>query len=163
MAYLANLWPAWATSSATLLTYATGGSKDVVAVAILIAIALILTLAPTVYTALERAQMLKVAAILLLIVVGSLFVIGATTWRDVPTIVTQPRFPAAELGFAVLLGALAFAGAGGGQNLVQSNWIRDKGMGRHMPKIVSPLVWSILLFGVLSVLTVQEELGELFG
>jgi hypothetical protein len=31
------------------------------------------------------------------------------------------------LGFAVLLGALAFAGAGGGQNLVQSNWIRDKG------------------------------------
>jgi hypothetical protein len=40
-----------------------------------------------------------------------------------------------------LLGALAYAGAGGGQNLCQSNWIRDKGlgMGRHAPRIVSPL------------------------
>ncbi len=27
------------------------------------------------------------------------------------------------------MGAFAFAGAGGGQNLVQSNWIRDKGYG----------------------------------
>ena len=36
---------------------------------------------------------------------------------------------------------LAFAGAGGANNLVQSNYIRDKGMGmgKHMPKIVSPI------------------------
>ena len=46
-----------------------------------------------------------------------------------------------ELGFAVLLGALAFAGGGGGQNLVQSNWIRDKrfGMGAYVPRITSPV------------------------
>jgi hypothetical protein len=39
------------------------------------------------------------------------------------------------------LGALAFAGAGGGQNLVQSNWIRDKGfgMGSYVPRIASPV------------------------
>jgi hypothetical protein len=39
------------------------------------------------------------------------------------------------------MGALAFAGGGGGQNLVQSNWIRDKGfgMGHYIPKIVSPV------------------------
>ncbi|QUH03970.1 Nramp family divalent metal transporter [Saccharopolyspora erythraea] len=164
MAYFANLWPAWATSSASLLTYATGGNKNVVAVAMLVAIALILTLAPTVYTALERAEMLKVAAILVLIVVGSLFVIGASTWMDVPTIVTQPRFPAAELGFAVLLGALAFAGAGGGQNLVQSNWIRDKGfgMGQHMPKIVSPLTGHIEARGQAGFIfpPTQENLGR---
>ena len=45
------------------------------------------------------------------------------------------------LGFAVLLGALAFAGAGGGQNLVQANWIRDKGfgMGQYVPRLVSPI------------------------
>ena len=44
-------------------------------------------------------------------------------------------------GVITLLGALAYAGAGGGQNLCQSNWIRDKGlgMGRHAPRIVSPL------------------------
>ncbi|MGW1680689.1 Nramp family divalent metal transporter [Saccharopolyspora sp. NPDC002376] len=141
MAYFANLWPAWATSSATLFTYAFGGDVAVVSVVILVVVALILTLAPAVYTALERAQMVKVAAILLLIVIGSVFVIGANTWSALPSIVTEPRFPAAELGFAVLMGALAFAGAGGGQNLVQSNWIRDKGfgMGRYVPKIVSPL------------------------
>ncbi|MDA3625315.1 Nramp family divalent metal transporter [Saccharopolyspora sp. WRP15-2] len=141
MAYFANLWPAWATSSATLFTYAFGGDVAVVSVVILVVVALILTLAPAVYTALERAQMVKVAAILLLIVIGSVSVIGASAWSAVPSIVTEPRFPAEELGFAVLMGALAFAGAGGGQNLVQSNWIRDKGfgMGRYVPKIVSPL------------------------
>ncbi|RKT82257.1 hypothetical protein SAMN05421805_111175 [Saccharopolyspora antimicrobica] len=141
LAYFANLWPAWATSSATLFTYVFGGDVAVVSVVILVVVALILTLAPAVYTALERAQMVKVAAILLLIVIGSLFVLGARTWSALPTIVSEPRFPAAELGFAVLMGALAFAGAGGGQNLVQSNWIRDKGfgMGRYVPKIVSPL------------------------
>ena len=34
-----------------------------------------------------------------------------------------------------------FAGAGGANNLVQSNWIRDKGfgMGAYVPKIVSPI------------------------
>jgi hypothetical protein len=39
-----------------------------------------------------------------------------------------------------LLGALAFAGAGGGQNLCQSNWIRDKGfaMGEYVPQDHQP-------------------------
>jgi hypothetical protein len=40
-----------------------------------------------------------------------------------------------------MLSALVFAGAGGGQNLVQSNWIRDKGfgMGAYVPRLVSPI------------------------
>jgi hypothetical protein len=40
-----------------------------------------------------------------------------------------------------LLGAIAFAGAGGANNLVQSNYIRDKGlgMGARIPNIVSPI------------------------
>ena len=99
LAYFANIWPAWATSSATLITYMFGGSVAVISVIILLVVGLILTLAPVVYTALERAQMLKVAALLLLIIVGSIFVIGAA-WRDVPQIVTQPGFPVTELGFA---------------------------------------------------------------
>lgn len=42
---------------------------------------------------------------------------------------------------AALLGAIAFAGAGGANNLVQSNYIRDKGlgMGAYIPRIVSPI------------------------
>src|SRR4051794_18075669 len=141
LTYFANLWPGWATSSATLITYLFGGSVTMIAIGMLVAIGLVLTLAPVVYVALERAQMLKVAAVLLLFAVAAFVAIGAAAWRDVSHVVTQPRIPVAELGFAMLLGALAFAGAGGGQNLVQSNWIRDKGfgMGAYVPRLVSPI------------------------
>ena len=46
-----------------------------------------------------------------------------------------------EIELAILVGALAAAGAGGANNLVQSNWIRDKGfgMGSYVPRIVSPI------------------------
>jgi Amino acid permease len=141
LTYFANLWPGWASSSATLVTYLFGGSVAVIAVGMLLVIGLVLTLAPVVYVALERAQMLKVAAVVLLFVVGAVFAVGAEAWSDLPQVVTNPQIPAAELGIAVLLGALAFAGAGGGQNLVQSNWIRDKGfgMGSYVPRLVSPI------------------------
>jgi hypothetical protein len=140
LTYFANLWPGWVTSSATLTTYLFGGEPRWIAIGMLVAVGLILTLAPVVYVALERAQMLKVAAVITLFVVGAIFAVGAAAWADAPQIVTQPRIPT-ELGYALLLGALAFAGAGGGQNLVQSNWIRDKGfgMGEYVPRLVSPI------------------------
>jgi Mn2+/Fe2+ NRAMP family transporter len=81
LAYFANIWPAWATSSATLISYAFGGSAAVIAVVILVVVGLILTLAPIVYNALERAQMIKVAAVLVLIVIGSLVAIGPGVGR----------------------------------------------------------------------------------
>ncbi len=141
LAYFANLWPGWATSSATLASYVFGGTPRYIAIGMLVVIGLILTLAPVVYVALERAQMLKVGAVVLLFVVGSIIAVGASAWSDVPQVVTRARVPVAELGFATLLGALAFAGAGGGQNLVQANWIRDKGfgMGSYVPRLVSPI------------------------
>jgi hypothetical protein len=141
LTYFANLWPGWATSSATLVTYLWGGSANWIAIGMLLAIGLILTLAPVVYRALEQVEFAKVGAVLLLIVVASIFAIPASTWADAPQIVTTASIPAAELGFALLLGALAFAGAGGGQNLCQSNWIRDKGfgMGAYAPRITSPV------------------------
>ena len=42
---------------------------------------------------------------------------------------------------ALMLSGLVFAGAGGVNNLCQSNWIRDKGfgMGIYIPRIVSPI------------------------
>ncbi|NAZ74485.1 hypothetical protein GTQ99_03480 [Kineococcus sp. T13] len=141
MAFLANLWPGWVTSSATLLTYLVGGTPTPIAIGMLLAIGVILTLAPVVYTALERIETFKVLAVLVLVVVGATFAIDASAWGDVPDVVTEASVPSAQLGFALLMGALAFAGAGGGQNLCQSNWIRDKGfgMGAYVPRIVSPL------------------------
>jgi uncharacterized protein YhhL (DUF1145 family) len=140
LAVLANLWPGWATSSATMVTYLWGGDVTWVALGMLVAIGLILTLAPVVYVALERAEMLKVAAVLVLLGVGAVAAVSADAWAGVPKIVTDASVPT-ELGVALLLGALAFAGAGGGQNLVQSNWIRDKGfgMGTYVPRIASPV------------------------
>ena len=76
MTYFANLWPGWATSSATMITYLVGGEPRWIAIGILVVIGLILTLAPVVYVALERLQMVKVAAVGLLIVVAALFVTG---------------------------------------------------------------------------------------
>ena len=47
--------------------------------------------------------------------------ISPESWRALPGgFSAAARFPT-ELGFALLLGASAFAGAGGGQNLCQSN------------------------------------------
>jgi hypothetical protein len=141
LTYFANLWPGWVTSSATLVTYIFGGNRTAIAIGMLVTVGLILTLAPVVYVALEKAQMLKVAAVLTFFVIAGIFAIGASAWSDLPQVVTQPELPIEELGFALLLGALAFAGAGGGQNLVQSNWIRDKGygMGTYVPRLVSPV------------------------
>ncbi|MGY1810527.1 Nramp family divalent metal transporter [Blastococcus sp. SYSU D00669] len=141
MAYFANIWPGWVTSSATLVTYLFGGSVVPIAIGMLLLIGITLTMAPVVYQALEKIEFAKVAAVLILIIVACFFAIDAAAWSDVPDIVTEADIPAEELGFALLLGALAFAGAGGGQNLCQSNWIRDKrfGMGAYVPRIVSPV------------------------
>jgi hypothetical protein len=141
LAYFANIWPGWVTSSATLMTYLVGGSVVPIAIGMLLVIGVTLTMAPVVYQALEKIEWFKVSAVLLLIIVASIFAISAEAWADAPQIVTNPEIPSEELGFALLLGALAFAGAGGGQNLCQSNWIRDKrfGMGAYVPRIVSPV------------------------
>jgi hypothetical protein len=100
-----------------------------------------LTMAPVVYVALERLIFVKVALVLALIGLAVVFAINADTWRALPGAVMAIGTVPTQLGFALLLGAAAFAGAGGGQNLCQSNWIRDKGfgMGKYVPRLVSPL------------------------
>jgi hypothetical protein len=141
LAMLANMWPGWATSSATVLTYAIGAGDPVpIAIGELVLIGVILTVAPVVYRWVERIEFVKVAAVLLLII-GALALALTTEGRGgIAEAVTSPGLPL-ELGAALILGGLAFAGGGGAQNLVQSNWIRDKGlgMGARMPKLVSPV------------------------
>jgi hypothetical protein len=142
LVYFANLWPGWALSSATLTTFLFGGgSARGIALAILLVIGVALTLAPVVYVALERLIFVKIAAVATLGVLALLLAVRADTWRALPMGVFGVGQVPEELGFALLLGAVAFAGAGGGQNLCQSNWIRDKGfgMGQFVPRLVSPV------------------------
>ncbi|RZT28255.1 Mn2+/Fe2+ NRAMP family transporter [Kribbella sp. VKM Ac-2569] len=142
MTYFANLWPGWATSSASMLTYLFGaGNPRWIAIVMLVVIGAILTLAPVVYVMLERLIAVKIAAVALLVVLALVFAIRGKTYGALGDAVTHPQFPAEQLGFALVMGAIAYAGAGGGQNLVQSNWIRDKGfgMGLHVPRLTSPV------------------------
>jgi len=141
MVYFANLWPGWALSSATLASFLVGGNPTYIAVGVLLVIGVGLTFAPVVYLALERLNFLKVGMVLTLIALALVFAISADSWRALPAGLSRIGTIPSELGFALLLGSVAFAGAGGGQNLCQSNWIRDKGfgMGQYMPRLVSPV------------------------
>jgi hypothetical protein len=141
MVILANAWPGWATSSATMFTYLFGGPVNPIAIGLLLLIGLSLTLAPVVYDLVERVIFLKVAAIVTFIAVAAVAAISGDAWRELPASAGHVGSFPGDLGIAVMLGAIAYAGAGGGQNLCQSNWIRDKGygMGAYVPRLVSPI------------------------
>lgn len=141
MIYFANLWPGWVTASATMLTYVVGGEVAPIAVGMLVILGAALTFAPVIYVALERVSFVKIAAILLFIVMAIAFVISREAWVQLPRGFAQAGRIPPQLGFALVMGAFAFAGAGGGQNLCQSNWIRDKGfgMGAYVPRLASPI------------------------
>jgi Mn2+/Fe2+ NRAMP family transporter len=91
-----------------------------------------------VYQAVEKFQMVMVAIIFVFLILALFMGSEAEAWSNLFSFAT-PDHP--DLTPAVMLGALAFAGAGGSVNLAQSNWIRDKGlgMGAHIAKIESPL------------------------
>jgi len=145
-AVLPNAFPGWATGGATLFTYLFGfGSIPIIASIVLVATALALTLSPVVYQALEKIQAVLVLVIIAFILVGVVVATELGAWASVVTQMpgSVPGVPGAiaTLGAATFLGAIAFAGAGGANNLTQSNYIRDKGlgMGSRMPKVVSPI------------------------
>jgi hypothetical protein len=141
-AILATMWPGWATSAATVATFAFGGGDaNVIAIAGLFAIGVALTASPVVYQTVEKLEFLKIGAVLVFLAIALFTAISATAYEDTSQIVTSfGTFPG-EIDIAILVGALAAAGAGGANNLVQSNWIRDKGygMGHYVPRIVSPI------------------------
>jgi len=145
-AVLPNAFPGWAAGGATLFTFLFGfGDIAIIASIALVATALALTLSPVVYQALEKIQAVLVAIIMLFLVVGVFAATKASAWASVvtqaPGSVVELPGAIAALGAATFLGAVAFAGAGGANNLTQSNYIRDKGlgMGSRMPKVVSPI------------------------
>jgi len=143
-AIVPNMWPGWATSAATATLFLFGGDADNarwIAIPALVAIGLALSASPVVYQTIEKTEFVKVGLVLMFIVVAVIAAITADAYAELDRVATDfGTFPG-ELEFAVLLGALAYAGAGGTNNLVVSNWIRDKGygMGRYAPRIVSPI------------------------
>jgi Mn2+/Fe2+ NRAMP family transporter len=141
-AILPNMWPAWATSASTATLFVFGGEEDSarwVAIPALLAIGIALSASPVVYQTLEKVEFVKVGLVLVFLLVALFAAIDAQSYEDLSQLGTRfGSFPG-EIEIAVLLGALAYAGAGGTNNLVVSNWIRDKGfgMGKYAPRIVS--------------------------
>jgi hypothetical protein len=134
------IWPGWATGAATLLHWETSWPITPTAVAGLVLCGAILSTGPVVYRTVEAIQLVLVATIVVLMGGLALAVVegehvaqllsGAARFGHVPEDIHLP----------MLLGALAFAGAGGSVNLAQSNYIKDKGygMGAYIGRITSP-------------------------
>ncbi|MEJ7615703.1 MAG: Nramp family divalent metal transporter [Pyrinomonadaceae bacterium] len=141
---LPNVWPGWATSGVTIFTFLTGGGNvTVITIIVLVALGVALTVSPVVYQTLEKAQFFKVGLTIIFLIVAIFTAISASAWAELPQIITNfGQLPDSNLiPISLMLSGLVFAGAGGANNLVQSNWIRDKGfgMGIYIPKIVSPI------------------------
>ena len=141
---LPNMWPGWATSGVTILGFLMGPiDVPLVTIGVLVASGVALTASPIVYQTLERAQFFKVGLTLVFLVIAIVAAISPSAWAELPKAVTGfGRLPdAGAIPIALMLSGLVFAGAGGVNNLCQSNWIRDKGfgMGIYIPRIVSPI------------------------
>jgi hypothetical protein len=141
---LPNMWPGWATSGVTILTFLIGGGDvPLITIGILVGSGIALTTSPFVYQTLERAQFFKVGLTLVFLAVAIVAAISPSAWADLPQAITSfGRLPDSNvIPISLILSGLVFAGAGGVNNLAQSNWIRDKGfgMGVYIPRIVSPI------------------------
>ena len=141
-AVVPNVWPGWGTAGATTASYLFGGDPNVIAIGVLLAIGTALTLSRIVYKALETAEFFKVGLTIVFLVVAILAAIKASAWSDLGDNASNlGTLPTGDVAVATLLAGLVFAGAGGANNLVQSNWIREKGfgMGHYIPRIESPI------------------------
>jgi hypothetical protein len=144
-----HMIPAWSKGAAQLVAWLAwgpeAGETQITALAIggMVLCGLILTAGPVLYNTVEKIQMALVSLVLVLVVALACFVVRAdAVAAQVASTVTlgAPQF-VPELGGMLLLGALAFAGAGGTLNLGQSDYIKDKGygMGRFIGRVTSPV------------------------
>lgn len=154
--------PAWAQGCSQVLGWLIAGEPSrnaageivsgqwdsLISIGTLLLCGIILTSGPVIYETVEKVQLGLVATILVIVVVLALWLIWlrpdalGAQWTSVFTLGAPqylPKFDEALTPIA-LLGALAFAGAGGTMNLAQANYIKDKGyaMGVHIGRLTSP-------------------------
>jgi hypothetical protein len=144
-------WPGWAASAAKVgaggLSLGTLQVFDLMipgwralGIALMIGIWLTYQVAPLMYNVVEPFQVLLVvlsmlSALGLFALVGDPAALGGLS-TSLGSLADQPPVGAV----ALLLGAIAYAGAGGYLNLSQSLWVREKGygMGRYQGRIKNP-------------------------
>ncbi|WP_435065782.1 Nramp family divalent metal transporter [Halobaculum sp. EA56] len=144
-------WPGWAASAAKvgaasleLGAIAFAGFElagwRVLGIVLMVFVWLTYQLTPLMYNVVERLQILLVGlsiafALVLFALIGSSAELARLP-GELAEFGQQPRVGT----IAILLGGLAFAGAGGYLNLSQSLWVREKGygMGRYQGRIKNP-------------------------
>jgi hypothetical protein len=88
------------------------------------------------------------------IVVAVIFVISRDAWVRLPQGLLHVGAIPPQLGFALVMGAFAFAGSGGGANPAAI---------RITPIRIAALTWATLLFGFLAVLTFNQQIRNLLS
>lgn len=147
-------WPGWATGAGSILSWMMFGPEETAyvryfGIAGLILVGIVLTAGPVVYNTVEKIQLFLVTLIVILAVLVAVVVVRPDAYaamaEGIANVGTMPELKSSpgegDLTLMMLLGALAFAGAGGTTNLGQSNFIKDKGygMGKYIGRITSPL------------------------
>ncbi len=138
------VWPGWASGAATMLSWELGGGEGMrvfYSIASLIAIGLALSLGPVVYNTVERIQIVLISAVLFFLLVVFALVVEVDHVVEMGRGIANVGHIPEGMELPLFLGALAFAGAGGTMNLVQSDYVRDKGyaMGAYVARLTSPL------------------------
>ena len=138
------VWPGWASGAATMLSWEIGGDEGarvIYSIAGLIVVGLALTLGPVVYRTVFIIQSALVAVVVVLLVVLVALIVKAEHVVAMLKGTVNFGYIPPDIELPLLLGAIAFAGAGGSMNLAQSDFVRDKGygMGRFIGRITSPL------------------------
>lgn len=138
------VWPGWASGAGTVLTWEIGGgetARTIYSIISLLAIGAALTLGPVVYNTVEMLQKGLVAFIFVFMTVIFFLVVDMSHVGDMVAGLAHFGQIPEGMELPLLLGALAFAGAGGTMNLAQSNYVREKGyaMGRFAGRLTSPI------------------------
>ncbi len=150
---LPHMIPAWSKGAAQVVSWLIWGAEfdeagnvqspwvNELSIAGLLFCGIVLTAGKVVYETVERIQLVLVSLIMLLVVVLAVWLVRADS--VVAQLEGAVNFGGMPEGLdpILLLGALAFAGAGGTLNLSQSNYVKDKGygMGRFIGRITSPI------------------------
>ncbi len=134
------IWPGWATGAATLLHWELGLPVRATAIGGLVLCGFVLSIGPVVYRTVELIQFVLVGTVFVLLAILAVSVVRWETVAELAAGALRVGYVPDGIHLPLLLGALAFAGAGGSVNLAQSNYVKDKGygMGRWIGRITSP-------------------------
>ncbi len=132
------IWPGIISISALIISTSLHlGSFQPVAIVLLLSIAVILTSSSTVYQTMERWQKISLGIAVPFLILLTFSIAKPddwlALWNGLRGIGDGYSWLPPKLPLFTLLGALAYAGAGGNLNLAQSFYIKDKGygMGQH--------------------------------